>query len=69
MGVNVKLADAREVNGQKRKAGEVVNVSAGEARVLVAVGAGVKVADAPAPVNQPAAVPAPTKPGAAGQKG
>lgn len=71
MGVNVKLADAREIDGRKRKAGDVVDVAPGEARRLVALGAGVKVDDkpAPAPEQSSANAPAQIKPGAAGRKG
>lgn len=45
MGVKVKLADNREVGAQSYKAGDVVDVDPGDARLLVAVGAGVKVDD------------------------
>lgn len=45
MGVKVKLADTREVLGQKYAAGDVVDLEPGDARVLVATGAGVRVDD------------------------
>ena len=45
MGVKVRLADAREVNDKAHKAGDVVEVDPGDARLLVAIGAGVRVAD------------------------
>ncbi|HEX7352488.1 hypothetical protein [Brachybacterium sp.] len=48
MGVKVKLADTREVGDRKYKAGDVVDVAPGDARLLVALGAGVKVEDSTA---------------------
>lgn len=45
MGVKVKLADNREVGDKSYKAGDVVDVEASDARLLVALGAGVKVDD------------------------
>lgn len=85
MGVKVKLADKREVGSKKYKAGDVIDVSPGDARVLVAIGAGTRVDDTTAaaqedvPADQPdagdahqtgaAGASAPTKPGPAGRKG
>lgn len=43
MGVKVKLADRREIGGRAYGAGDVVDVSPADARVLVTLGAGVKV--------------------------
>lgn len=43
MGVKVKLADNREVGGRAYGAGDVVDVAPAEARLLVTLGAGVKV--------------------------
>ncbi|GAA1333092.1 hypothetical protein GCM10009592_26520 [Brachybacterium rhamnosum] len=45
MGVKVKLADAREVGDKKYAAGDVVEVEASDARLLVALGAGGRVSD------------------------
>lgn len=45
MGVKVKLADNREVRDKAYKAGDVVEVEPGDARLLLAIGAGAKVAD------------------------
>lgn len=56
MGVKVKLADAREVNDRQYKAGDIVEVTPGEARLLVALNAGVRVDDSTA-VSDAAPVP------------
>lgn len=71
MGVQIKLADKREVNGKKYEAGDVVDVDSGEARRLVAVGAGVRVdkKSVPAPNAGAVVAPAVTKPGETGRKG
>lgn len=49
MGVKVKLADAREVGDKKYNAGDVVDVEPGDARLLVAIGAGAQVDEKTAP--------------------
>ena len=55
MGVKVRLADNREVEGKQIKAGDVVDVSPGEARRLAALGVAVQVDEAAAPAAAPAA--------------
>lgn len=75
MGVKVKLADNREVGNKKHSAGDVVDVSPGDARRLVALGAAAAVNDAPKPrrtagTSQPADIAGTsTTSGAARQKG
>lgn len=69
MGVKIKLADAREVGGVKRKAGDVIEVDNGEGRVLLAVGAGVKVDNRTKTTTEKSATAADGKAGDAGRKG
>lgn len=72
MGVKVKLADKREIGGRAYAAGDVVDVPPAEARLLVTLGAGVKVDESPkasrggaVPVSAPAGDVPNTKPGTA----
>jgi hypothetical protein len=56
VGVKVKLADTREVLDKKYRAGDVVEVESGDARLLVAIGAGT-VVDETTPVSSGGSVP------------